>query len=192
MLNIVLFGPPGAGKGTQAEKLIGKYSLNHISTGSVIREEIKSGAELGKEMESYISRGELAPDHLVINIITDYMAKHSECKGNIFDGFPRTTNQAEEFDIILANYNQNVTIMIMLDVPDDVLVERLLLRGQSSGRADDANEGVIRNRIEVYKKQTAVVADYYAKQNKYIAVDGVGSIDEIFERLCAAIETIKG
>lgn len=191
MLNIVLFGPPGAGKGTQADLLKERYGLNHISTGEVIREEIRNGSALGKSVEEYIARGELAPDELVINMIADYVQAHRECAGNIYDGFPRTTVQAEEFDKIMGRHGLAVDIMLFLDVPDEVLISRLLLRGKESGRADDANAEVIKNRIDVYKAQTAVVADYYAKQGKYAAIDGVGTIEEIFGRLCAEIDALK-
>ena len=191
MLNIVLFGPPGAGKGTQADLLKERYGLNHISTGEVIREEIRNGSALGKSVEEYIARGELAPDRLVIDMIAEYVQSHKDCTGNIYDGFPRTTVQAEEFDKIMGQYGLSVDVMLFLDVPDDVLISRLLLRGKESGRADDANVEVIKNRIGVYKAQTAVVADYYAKQGKYVAIDGVGTIEEIFGRLCAAIDSLK-
>ena len=188
MLNIVLFGAPGCGKGTQAAKLVEKYNVNHISTGAVIRSEINAQTELGKSMEAYISRGELAPDSLVIDIVTDYIDRHRDANGNIFDGFPRTIPQAEAFDKILAERDLKVDVMIFMEVPTEELVQRILLRGQSSGRADDANEEVIRNRIKIYNDQTAVVADYYSAQGKYEAVDGVGTLDEVFDRICAVIE----
>ena len=190
MFNLVLFGPPGAGKGTQAEKLIQKYGFNHISTGEVIREQIRKGTELGLSVQSYIEKGQLAPDELVINIIADYVASHKDAKGNIFDGFPRTTVQAEAFNKIINCNGTPVSVMLSLEVPDEELVKRLLLRGKESGRADDSNEGVIRNRIDVYKAQTAVVADYYKPQGKFRAVNGLGSIDEIFDRLCAEIDSL--
>ena len=190
MFNLVLFGPPGAGKGTQAEKLIQKYGFNHISTGEVIREQIRKGTELGLSVQSYIEKGQLAPDELVINIIADYVASHKDAKGNIFDGFPRTTVQAEAFDKIMNENGTPVSVMLSLEVPDEELVKRLLLRGKESGRADDSNEDVIRNRIDVYKAQTAVVADYYKPQGKFRAVNGLGSIDEIFDRLCAEIDSL--
>lgn len=188
MLNIVLFGAPGCGKGTQAEKLVEKYNVNHISTGAVIRGEINAQTELGKSMEAYISCGELAPDQLVIDIVTDYIDRHRDANGNIFDGFPRTTLQAEAFDKILAERDLKVDVMIFMEVPTEELVQRILLRGKSSGRADDANEEVIRNRIQIYNEQTAVVADYYSAQGKYEAVNGVGTLDEVFNRICAVIE----
>ena len=191
MFNLVLFGPPGAGKGTQAEKLIEKYGFNHISTGEVIREQIRKGTELGRSGQSYIEKGQLAPDGLVINIIADYVAKHKDAKGNIFDGFPRTTVQAKAFDEIMEKNGTPVSVMLSLEVPDEELVKRLLLRGKESGRADDSNEGVIRDRIDVYKAQTAVVADHYKPQGKHRAVNGLGTIDEIFGRLCQEIESLN-
>lgn len=190
MFNLVLFGPPGAGKGTQAEKLIKKYGFNHISTGEVIRDQIRKGTELGLSVQSYIEKGLLAPDELVINIIADYIASHKDAKGNIFDGFPRTTVQAEAFDKIMNSNGIPVSVMLSLEVPDEELVKRLLLRGKESGRADDSNESVIRNRINVYKAQTAVVADYYKPQGKFRAVNGLGTIDEIFDRLCKEIDSL--
>ena len=191
MFNLVLFGPPGAGKGTQAEKLIEKYGFNHISTGEVIREQIRKGTELGRSVQSYIEKGQLAPDGLVIDIIADYVAKHKDAKGNIFDGFPRTTVQAKAFDEIMEKNGTPVSVMLSLEVPDEELVKRLQLRGKESGRADDSNEGVIRDRIDVYKAQTAVVADHYKPQGKHHAVNGLGTIDEIFGRLCQEIESLN-
>ncbi len=191
MFNLVLFGPPGAGKGTQAEKLIEKYGFNHISTGEVIREQIRKGTELGRSVQSYIEKGQLAPDGLVIDIIADYVAKHKDAKGNIFDGFPRTTVQAKAFDEIMEKNSTPVSVMLSLEVPDEELVKRLLLRGKESGRADDSNEGVIRDRIDVYKAQAAVVADHYKPQGKHRAVNGLGTIDEIFGRLCQEIESLN-
>ena len=191
MFNLVLFGPPGAGKGTQAEKLIEKYGFNHISTGEVIREQIRKGTELGRSVQSYIEKGQLAPDGLVIDIIADYVAKHKDAKGNIFDGFPRTTVQAKAFDEIMEKNSTPVSVMLSLEVPDEELVKRLLLRGKESGRADDSNEGVIRDLIDVYKAQTAVVADHYKPQGKHRAVNGLGTIDEIFGRLCPEIESLN-
>ena len=191
MLNVVLFGAPGCGKGTQAARLRERFGLNHISTGAVIRAEIASGSELGQRMKSYIDRGELAPDSLVIDIIVDYLDSHRDAAGNIFDGFPRTTAQAVEFDRLLAERGEEVTTMVYMDVPEEELVHRILLRGRDSGRADDASEDVIRNRIRVYNEQTAIVADHYSAQQKYRAVDGIGTVEEITDRIAAAIEAAR-
>ena len=188
MLNIILFGAPGCGKGTQAARLAEHYDLYHISTGEVIRSEIKRGTELGKSMEGYISRGELAPDSIVVEMVRDYMRSHND-KGCIFDGFPRTTAQAEIFDTLLAEIGSKVDVMIYMDVPEEELVKRILLRGKDSGRADDASEDVIRNRIEVYRQQTAIVADHYTKQGKYSEVNGLGTFDEVFNRLAEVIDS---
>lgn len=190
MINIVLFGPPGAGKGTQAKMLSEKYGFNHISTGDVIRGEIQRGTSRGLQVKEIMERGELAPDELVLGIIEEYIKSHSDCAGNIFDGFPRTSNQAKEFDVILERNRQTIDVMLALEVPDEELVKRLKLRAEVSGRPDDADENVINNRIEVYKKQTAVVADYYEAQSKYIPVKGTGTIEEVFASLCKAIDSI--
>ena len=191
MLNIVLFGAPGCGKGTQAQLLRERFGLNHISTGEVIRGEIARGSELGLRMKSYIDRGELAPDSLVIDIIVDYLDAHRDAAGNIFDGFPRTTAQAQVFDRLLRERGTEVTTMVYMDVPEEELVRRILLRGRDSGRADDASEEVIRNRIRIYNEQTAIVADHYSAQGKYSAIDGIGSIDEITGRIAKAIEASR-
>ncbi len=190
MFNLVLFGPPGAGKGTQAEKLIKKYGFQHISTGEIIREQIRKGTKLGRSVQSYTEKGLLAPDELVIDIVTDFVAKHQDVKGNIFDGFPRTTLQAKTFDEIMKKNGMSVDVMLSLEVPDEELIKRLLLRGKESGRADDGNERVIRDRIDVYKTQTAVVTDYYRPQGKYRAINGLGTVEEIFDRLCHEIESL--
>ena len=190
MLNVVLFGAPGCGKGTQSELLEKRFGLSHVSTGEIIRSHIKSQTELGLQMQGYISRGELAPDSVVIGMIENYLAENKGIKGTIFDGFPRTTAQAEAFDKILEKLNDSVDIMIYMDVPEEELVKRILLRGKESGRADDASEDVIRNRISVYNQQTAVVADYYRTQGKYVAVPSLGTIDEVFERIAAEIEKL--
>ena len=187
MLNLILFGAPGCGKGTQAARLAEHYDLYHISTGEVIRSEIQRGTELGKSMEAYISRGALAPDSIVVEMVRDYMRTHS-VKGCMFDGFPRTTAQAEIFDKLLAEMNSKVDVMIYMDVPEEELVKRILLRGKDSGRADDASEDVIRNRIEVYRAQTAIVAEHYTAQQKYAEIDGLGTMDEVFDRLSKVID----
>lgn len=192
MLNIVLFGAPGCGKGTQSELLEKKYGLAHISTGEIIRNEIAAKTPLGEEMQSYIGRGELAPDEIVVGMVENYLAKHRGGKGTIFDGFPRTTTQAEAFDKLLDSCGERVGVMIYMDVPEEELVKRILLRGKVSGRADDASEEIIRNRIEVYNSQTAVVAEYYRAQGKYEAVPSVGTIDEVFGRICKVVEKHLG
>ena len=191
MLNVVLFGAPGCGKGTQSELLEKKFGLSHISTGEIIRSQIKAQTELGKQMQEYISRGELAPDSVVIGMVENYLAENKDIKGTIFDGFPRTTAQAEAFDAMLKKMGDDVDIMIYMDVPEEELVKRILLRGKDSGRADDASEDVIRNRIAVYREQTAIVAEHYSKQGKYVAVNGVGTLDEVFGRICEAIDAAK-
>lgn len=188
MVNIVLFGAPGCGKGTQAQRLKEHYGIDHVSTGEVIRDEIRRGTELGQSMEAYIKAGQLAPDEIVIGMIDHYVTGHMNAAGCIFDGFPRTTVQAEEFDKILAGHGLKVEVMIDIHVPEEELVRRILLRGKDSGRADDASEDVIRNRIKVYREQTEVVGAYYAKQNKYFEVDGVGSMDEVFDRICRVVD----
>ena len=191
MINIVLFGAPGCGKGTQAQRLKEHYGIDHVSTGEVIRDEIRRGTELGRSMEQYIKEGKLAPDAIVIGMIANYVAAHKDAKGCIFDGFPRTTVQAEEFDRILEKEGLKVDIMVDLHVPEEELVKRLLLRGKDSGRADDASEEVIRERLAVCHRQTAVVADYYTAQQKYAAVNGVGTMDEVFDRIAAVIDGLK-
>lgn len=191
MINIVLFGAPGCGKGTQAQRLKEHYGIEHVSTGEVIRGEIARGTELGRSMESYIKAGKLAPDQIVIDMIANYVAEHRDAKGCIFDGFPRTTVQAEEFDKILAKNGLKVDIMVDIHVPEEELVKRILLRGKDSGRDDDASEEVIRGRLDVYHKQTAIVSDYYSGQGKYASVDGVGTMDEVFDRIAAVIDNLK-
>ena len=157
----------------------------------MIRGEIRRGTELGRSMESYIAQGKLAPDEIVIGMIANYVAEHLDAKGCIFDGFPRTTVQAEEFDKILAKHGLKVDIMVDIHVPEEELVRRSLLRGKESGRADDASEEVIRDRLKVYHDQTAVVSDFYAAQGKYASVDGIGTIDEVFDRIAGIVDNVK-
>jgi len=188
MLNVVLFGPPGAGKGTQAERLINRYELVHLSTGDIFRANIKGETELGTLAKSYMDKGNLVPDEVTIGMLESEVDKNPNAKGFIFDGFPRTTPQAEALQTFLEGKGTDVKIMVALDVNEDELVKRLLLRGADSGRADDSDESIIRNRISVYNDQTAVVADFYAAKNRFKNIDGVGSIDEISERLYEAID----
>jgi len=190
MLNLVLFGPPGSGKGTQSEKLITKYQLVHFSTGDILRGEINAGSQLGKEAKSFMEKGELVPDSVVIGMIAQKVDQNLNAKGFIFDGFPRTVAQAEALDKMLKDRNIGISGMLSLEVAHDELVKRLLNRGLSSGRADDKDENVIENRIKVYNKETAPVADFYNKQNKFHGIKGVGEIDEIFNRLVSAIDTL--
>jgi adenylate kinase len=190
MKNIVLFGPPGAGKGTQAEVLKEKYQLVHISTGDVFRYNIKNETELGKLAKSYMDKGHLVPDAVTINMLNAEVEKNKGANGFIFDGFPRTEAQAEALAVLMQEKNSQINAMVALEVDDEVLVQRLLERGKVSGRADDANEAVIRNRIKVYYNETAILKGFYEKQNKYHGVDGVGSIKEITERLSLVIDTL--
>lgn len=188
MLNLVLFGPPGAGKGTQSEKLISHYGLVHISTGDVFRFNIKNETELGKLAKSFMDKGELVPDEVTINMLGAEVEKNPDAKGFIFDGFPRTSAQAAALDGLLEGKNTSVTMMVALDVPEEELKARLVKRAEVSGRADDADPAVIQNRISVYREQTAPVAEFYKAQGKLRLVHGVGSIDEIFGRICEAID----
>ncbi len=188
MINLILFGPPGSGKGTQAAKLIERYGLVHISTGDLFRSEMGNNTPLGQEAKRYIERGELVPDSVTIGMLKNKVEAHPDAKGFIFDGFPRTIAQAEALDELLRSKGTEVTLLLALDVDDDEITKRILLRGKTSGRADDNDEQIIRNRIAVYKQETAPVFDYYARQGKAQKINGIGSIEEIFERLCKAID----
>lgn len=190
MTNLVLFGPPGAGKGTQASILKDKYDLVHISTGDVFRYNIKNQTELGLSAKSYIDKGQLVPDEVTINMLKAEVEKNEDAKGFIFDGFPRTEAQADALSDFLETKGTEVHAMIALEVEDNILVERLLERGKTSGRPDDADESVIRNRIKVYYEETAILKNYYQKQDKYYGVNGVGSIEEITERLSIVIDRL--
>jgi len=191
MLNIILFGPPGAGKGTQSARLIGKYGLVHLSTGDVFRYNIKNQTELGILAKSFIDKGQLVPDEVTNQMVKDFIARNNNNKGFIFDGYPRTIAQGKNLDRVLEEYQANVTSMIALKVDEDELVNRLLERGKSSGRPDDQDEAIIRNRFKVYNDETSPLADFYAKKEKFIAVKGKGSIDEIFQNLCKAIDGVN-
>lgn len=190
MLNIVLFGPPGAGKGTQSQLLIDQYNLIHLSTGDILRGEIAQGSELGLKAKSIMDIGDLVPDEVVIGMIRSILEKNPNAKGFIFDGFPRTTAQAKSLDQMLDELNTSISTMLSLDVDDDELTKRLLERGKISGRADDANESIIRNRIHEYNNKTAPLKDFYTQQNKLQSIEGVGSIDAINAKLCEAIDQI--
>jgi adenylate kinase len=188
MLNLVLFGPPGAGKGTQSQKLIEKYGLIHLSTGDLLRSEISQGTELGLEAKKLMDHGSLVPDEVVIGMISHKLDSNKDAKGFIFDGFPRTVAQAEALDQLLTTKNAPILGMIALVVNDDELLRRLLLRGKDSGRPDDANPEVIMKRIKEYNDKTAPVAHFYKNQNKFSSVNGIGSVDEIFAAICAIID----
>jgi len=187
MLNIVLFGPPGAGKGTQSEKLIAKYNLVHLSTGDIFRANIKGETELGKLAQSFMNEGKLVPDEVTINMLASELDKNPNAKGFIFDGFPRTQAQAAALDELLATKNTSITSMLALEVEEEELKKRLLLRGKDSGRADDQNPEIIQNRIDEYNSKTMPVKDFYAAQNKYKGINGIGDKNEIFELLCNEI-----
>jgi adenylate kinase len=191
MLNIVLFGPPGAGKGTQSEKLIAQFQLVHLSTGDIFRTNIKGGTPLGNLAKSYSDQGKLVPDEVTIQMVEAEVNKYSDVKGFIFDGFPRNTVQALALDTFLQSKNTSISIMLGLEVEEEELKKRLLIRGKESGRADDQDPIIIQNRINVYNQETAPVKEFYAAQNKYQAINGIGSIEEIFNALCAEINKLS-
>ena len=191
MKNIVLFGPPGAGKGTQAEFLKTKYDLIHISTGDVFRYNIKNETELGLLAKSFMDKGNLVPDEVTIDMLKAEVDMNADANGFIFDGFPRTESQAESLDIFLAKKNSGIDGMIALEVPENLLVERLLNRGKTSGRSDDQDESKIRNRFNEYESKTAILKNYYQNQDKYFGVDGVGSIEDIAAKLSKVIDKLS-
>ncbi|MFN6092087.1 MAG: adenylate kinase [Bacteroidota bacterium] len=191
MLNIVLFGPPGAGKGTQSEKLIHLYQLVHLSTGDIFRANIKGGTELGNKAKQFMDQGQLVPDEITIGMLESEADKHPDAKGYIFDGFPRTPAQAAALDAFLTSKGTAISGMIALEVDEEELRTRLMIRGKDSGRPDDQDPAIIQKRIDVYKNETEPVRDFYMAQNKYTGINGIGSIDEIFDRLCGAIDAIK-
>lgn len=188
MINIVLFGKPGAGKGTQAEFLKEKYNLVHISTGDVFRYNLKNNTELGQQAKEYMDKGDLVPDQLTIKMLQDEVEKNLEATGFLFDGFPRTIAQAEALEKFLATKNWKITATIALAANDDVLVQRILERGKSSGRADDQDEKKIRNRYDEYNQKTAPLINYYTQKDLFYSVDGIGSIEEVTRRLSAVID----
>jgi adenylate kinase len=188
MINIVLFGKPGAGKGTQAEFLKSKYQLFHISTGDLFRHHISNKTDLGMLAQSYMDKGDLVPDQVTIDMLKDAVETHSEAKGFIFDGFPRTSKQAEALDTFLSEKSMQISATVALEADDDVLVERLVNRGKTSGRVDDQDEEKIRNRFEEYNNKTAPLRDFYEAQGKFHSVDGIGGIDEITHRLTTLID----
>jgi adenylate kinase len=188
MLNLILFGPPGSGKGTQAESLIKKYHLFHISTGDMFRYELSNKTELGKLARSYMDKGQLVPDSVTISMLQKRVEDNSHVKGFIFDGFPRTIPQAEALDAFLASRGEQITGLVELVVDEDEITKRLLLRGQSSGRADDKDEEIIRSRFQVYRAETSPVAEHYSKMGRAFKVKGTGSVPAIFDKLCATID----
>lgn len=191
MFNLILFGPPGSGKGTQSEKLIAQYGLKHLSTGDLLRSEITAQTPLGLEAKSFMDKGQLVPDEVVIGMISSALDANPEASGFLFDGFPRTEAQAEALDKLLKLKKTGIHLMLALEVSEEELVSRLLNRGKTSGRSDDTNETVIRARIAEYHKKTSAVADYYKKFDKVKQVKGEGSIEEIFESLCKEVDRKK-
>ncbi len=188
MFNLILFGPPGSGKGTQSEKLIAKFGLKHLSTGDLLRSEIANQTPLGVEAKKIMDKGQLVPDEVVIGMISSALDSNPNAKGFLFDGFPRTSAQAEALDKLLELKKTSIAIMLALNVSEEELVKRLMKRGETSGRSDDTNENVIRARITEYRNKTEVVADYYNNFDKVVMVKGEGSVDDIFAALCKEIE----
>lgn len=188
MFNLILFGPPGSGKGTQSEKLVDKYGLIHLSTGNLLREEISNQTQLGMEAKKLMDKGQLVPDEVVIGMVDSFMDKHKDANGFLFDGFPRTIAQAEALDRLMEKKHTQINVVLALEVSQEELVKRLLQRGLTSGRSDDTNEGVIRSRIIEYEKKTAAVAGYYEQFGKVKHIKGEGTINDIFHSLSNEIE----
>jgi adenylate kinase len=191
MFNLILFGPPGSGKGTQSERLISRYGLKHLSTGDLLRSEIANKTELGLKAKSFMDRGELVPDEVVIGMIRSALDANPQAKGFLFDGFPRTKAQSEALDNLLGQRGEAINIVLALEVSEDELIKRLLNRGLTSGRPDDDNEDVIRARIAEYHKKTSAVADHYRLFDKVVGVKGEGTVDHIFNALSKEIEKKK-
>ena len=190
MFNLILFGPPGAGKGTQSDLLIAKYNLVHLSTGDILRSEVATQTDLGIQAKKLMDQGDLVPDEVVIGMIKTKLQDNPEARGFIFDGFPRTAAQAEALDALLQDLETSITMMIALEVSEEELMERLLKRGESSGRADDQDSSIILNRIKEYNTKTAPIKDYYSAQNKFHPLEGMGTIDEIFDRISGVIDPV--
>lgn len=188
MFNLILFGPPGSGKGTQSEKLIVKYGLKHLSTGDLLRSEINRQTALGLEAKNFMDKGQLVPDEVVIGMISSALDENPNATGFLFDGFPRTSAQARALDNLLELKESSIAVMLALDVSEEELVSRLVKRGETSGRSDDTNEQVIRARITEYHNKTAAVADYYQQFDKVVMIKGEGSVEEIFTSLCKEID----
>jgi adenylate kinase len=188
MFNLILFGPPGSGKGTQSEKLVEKYELVHLSTGNLLREEIANKTPLGLEAKSIMDKGQLVPDEVVIGMVDNYFDKHKEARGFLFDGFPRTVAQAVALDKLLELKKTEIAAVLALDVSEEELVKRLLNRGKTSGRSDDSDETVIRKRFNVYITETSPVADHYKKLKKFQNIKGEGTVDDIFNSLSDSID----
>jgi adenylate kinase len=191
MINLILFGPPGSGKGTQAAHLVERYNLVHISTGDLFRYEMGNNTPLGLQAKTFISKGELVPDEITIGMLRNKVEAHPDANGFIFDGFPRTIPQAEALDHLMLEEGTAIHALLALNVADEEIIQRIKLRGATSGRSDDSDESIIRNRINVYKSETTPVFDYYDQQDKSHSINGIGTIEEIFDRLCTVIETVE-